>query len=116
MLQARLDRLSGPELAITSCAEPVDSGSARSRKRIGVSSVAFPSPRPLPWGEGESLAAKWRIERAGSRGCLGVESRSARYQRERRPTQQRRGMRCPLSLRERARVRGNETPPTKTAG
>src|SRR6266852_1967225 len=27
-----------------------------------------------------------------------------------------RGMRCPLSLRERARVRGNETPPTKTAG
>src|SRR6266852_8645152 len=25
-------------------------------------------------------------------------------------------MRCSLSLRERARVRGNETPPTKTAG
>src|SRR6266568_3689497 len=28
----------------------------------------------------------------------------------------RRGTRCSLSLRERARVRGNETPPTKTAG
>src|SRR5258708_4872374 len=28
----------------------------------------------------------------------------------------RRGMRCPLSLGERAWVRGNETPPTKTAG
>src|SRR5713226_6825227 len=27
-----------------------------------------------------------------------------------------RGMRCSLSLRERARVRGNATPPTKTAG
>src|SRR6266705_3165897 len=28
----------------------------------------------------------------------------------------RRGMGCSLSLRERVRVRGNETPPTKTAG
>jgi hypothetical protein len=78
ILPAQPDRLPDSELTTTSSARPVDGGSARGRKRIGVSSVASPSPRPLPWGEGESHAAAWRIERAGSCGCLGLESRSAR--------------------------------------
>src|SRR6266849_4324283 len=82
-------------LAITSSAAPVDGGGAHGRKRIGVSSVASPSPRPSPLGEGESLAALSPIQSASSRrgaGC-GVPSPSGR-----------------------ARVRGNETQPTKTAG
>src|SRR5438552_15379319 len=45
-----------------------------------------PHPGPLPWGEGGLPAAVWRTERAGSCGCLGLESRSARCQWERRPT------------------------------
>src|SRR5258708_3505927 len=52
ILQAQLDRLAESGLAITSSAEPVDGGSARGRKRIGVSSVASPSPRPSPLGRG----------------------------------------------------------------
>ena len=49
----------------------------------------------LPWGEGESPAADERIERAGARAYPGVESRSARCQRERRPTLERRRMPVP---------------------
>ncbi len=45
-----------------------------------------PHPGPLPWGEGESPAAWWRIERAASCGCLGLESRSVRCPWERRPS------------------------------
>src|SRR5229473_5592696 len=86
ILPAQLDWLRESKLAFTSGAEPVDGRRARGRKRIGVSGVPSPSPRPLPWGEGESPAAAWRIECAGSCGCLGVESRSARCQRERGPT------------------------------
>src|SRR6266704_6915175 len=85
ILQAQLDRLPDSALTITSSAKPVDGGRARGRKRIDVSSVASPSPRPLPWGEGESPAAAWRIERTGPCGCFGVESRRARRQWERRP-------------------------------
>src|SRR5438445_5048574 len=91
MLQAQLDQLPESGLAITSSERPVEGRRARGRKRIGVSSVASPSPRPLPWGEGESHAAAWQIERTGSCGCPGVESRSARCQWERHPT-------YPLSL------------------
>src|SRR5467141_2143959 len=50
ILQAQLDRLPELEWAITSSAELVDGRRARGRKRIGVSSVPSPSPRPLPWG------------------------------------------------------------------
>src|SRR5260370_29109537 len=57
-MQAQLDRLPEPALAITSSAKPVDGRRARDRKRIGVSSVPSPSPRPLAWGEGESFAAR----------------------------------------------------------
>ena len=37
-----------------------------------------PHPGPLPRGEGESTAAAWRIGRARSCGCLGLEPRRAR--------------------------------------
>src|SRR5260370_22324265 len=37
--------------------KPVDGRRAGGRKRSGVPSVTSPSPRPLPWGEGESPAA-----------------------------------------------------------
>src|SRR6266852_9978426 len=84
ILQAPLDRLPDPELTIKSSANAEDGGSASARKRIDVASVASPSPRPRPWGEG--LAAAWRIEPAGSCGCLGVEARGARRQWERRLT------------------------------
>ena len=50
ILLAQFERLPDSELIITSSAKPVDVGSARGRKRIGVSSVPSPSPRPLPWG------------------------------------------------------------------
>ena len=69
--------------------------SARDRKRIGVSRVPSPSPRPLPWGEG-NRPPRFRQSRAS-------RLVAAREQ-------------CSLSLRERARVRGNETQPSKTAG
>jgi hypothetical protein len=96
-------RTSPPEsgLAITSSAAPVDGGSARGRKRIGGSKVASPSPRPSPLGRGgiarRAFANPGRLESS------------------------RRGMRCSLSQREivaarSARVRGNETQPTKAAG
>src|SRR6266702_2197618 len=55
-----------------------------------------PSPQPSPLGRG-------RISR---RACANP----------RRLDSSRRGMRCSLSLRERVRVRGNEAPPTKSAG
>src|SRR5713226_3233716 len=86
ILQAQRELLRKSELATTSSEKPVVGRRARGRKRIGVSSVPSPSPRPLPWGEGESPAAAWRIECAASCRCLGVESRSTRCQRERRPT------------------------------
>ncbi len=56
----------------------------------------FPSPRPSPNGRGRIV-----------RRALGNPERLDSSQR---------GMRCSLSLRERVRVRGNETQPTKTAG
>src|SRR5438309_489072 len=50
----------------------------RDRVRRGVEALSIelvhggaifpPHPGPLPWGEGESPAAAWRIERAGSCG------------------------------------------------
>src|SRR6266849_5456027 len=55
-----------------------------------------PSPRPSPLGRGRIV-------------------RRAFANPERLDSSQR-GVRCSLSLRERARVRGNETPPTQTAG
>src|SRR5216684_4175462 len=94
VFQAQLDQLPESGLAITSSAAPVDGGGVHGRKRIGVSSVASPSPRPSPLGRG-------RIVRRAFADAGRLES-------------SRRGMRGSLSLRERARVRGNETPPTKT--
>ncbi len=94
ILQAQLDRLVESKLADMSRAKPLDSESARGRKRIGPSIVASPSPRPSPPGRGRIV-------------------RRAFANPERLDFSQR-GMRCSLSLRERARVRGNEAPPTKT--
>src|SRR5216684_7350876 len=90
----RVSLLPESGLAITSSAAPVDGGAAHGRKRIGVSRVASPSPRPSPLGRG-------RIVRRAFADAGRLES-------------SRRGMRGSLSLRERARVRGDETPPTKT--
>ena len=56
----------------------------------------FPLTPPSPLGRG----------RISHRACANPE----------RLDSPQRGMRCSLSQRERARVRGNETPPTKTAG
>ncbi len=50
ILQSQLDRLPESGLAITSSEKPIDGRRTRGRKRIGVSSVASPSPRPLPAG------------------------------------------------------------------
>jgi len=54
ILPAQRERLSESELATTSSEKPVDRGSASGRKRIGVSSVASPSPQPSPFGEREN--------------------------------------------------------------
>src|SRR5947209_7478704 len=81
-----------------------------------------PLPNPLPArssrGEGDrgstfQCLIQWRWPPALPRG--GRIVRCAFANPERLDSSQR-GMRCPLSLRERARVRGNETQPTKTAG
>src|SRR5713226_8282606 len=92
----RVSLLPESGLAITSSAAPVDGGAAHGRKRIGVSSVASPSPRPSPLGRGRI------VHRA--------------FANPERLDTLPRGMRSSLSLGERARVRGNETEPTKTAG
>src|SRR6266849_5969723 len=76
ILPAQLDRFSESGLATTSSAKLVDGRRARGRKRIGVSSVASPSPRPLPWGEGEPYATLAPIQSGWTRrgaGC-GVPS------------------------------------------
>src|SRR5260370_26984015 len=57
ILQAQRERLPVSELTTTSSEKPVDARRARGRQRSGVPSVPSPSPRPLPWGEGESPAA-----------------------------------------------------------
>src|SRR5229473_208506 len=63
---------------------------------MGVWSVASPSPLPSPLGRGRTV-----------RGAFANPGRLDWLQR---------GTRCSLSLRERARMRGNQTLPTKTAG
>src|SRR6267378_7708 len=61
ILPAQLDWLRESKLAFTSGAEPVDGRRARGRKRIGVSSVPSPSPRPLPWGTAIELSDSARV-------------------------------------------------------
>ncbi len=86
---------------------------------------------PLPAGEGQGEGERDEANRNGRTNFAGA-TRSARrvkvgYLIERRACRRlfanperldssQRGMRCSLSLRERARVRGNETKPTETAG
>jgi len=114
-LQAQLDRLPESEFAITSSAEPVDGRRARGRKRIGVSSVSSPSPRPLPWGgriARRCVANPTRWVVRVSRHSIAERTVPAAATSNHRKTQDARS----LSQRERARVRGNETQLTETAG
>ncbi len=78
-LQAQLDRLPESELTITWSPKPFESGSARTQGRpvpdCRTVETSSPHPGPLPWGEGESPAVAWRVGRARSCGCLGLEPR-----------------------------------------
>ena len=98
ILQAQPDRRPEPIACAAKNKFPdvLYAGPTQAGKRVGVSSVASPSPRPSPLGRG-------RIARRVFANPERLDSSQ-------------RGTRCPLSLRERARVRGNETKPTETAG
>ena len=94
---------------------PIDGRRARGRKRIGFSSVASPSPRPLPGGgrTARRLVAnrsRWVVR--GSRRGIAERTVPAGATPDLSKTRDAGS----LSLGERARVRGNETPPTKTPG
>ncbi len=115
ILQAQLDRLAESRLADISRAKPADSESVRSRKRIGASIVASPSPRPSPPGRGRivrrAVANRTRRVVRLRRRSIGERTVPVGATSDLSKTQDA----SSLSLWERARVRGNEAPPTKTA-